>query len=203
MKFLQAHPSTWSHSAWTSASIDEGAFPSEPTPVFNVSRKSGSVRGAEFGRLSGALSTVRILAFCQAIFFLVLFLFVCAWAGAATMGKSTIDLRVISSTYAPQKVRNPFGSGTVQSTDGSAAKSSPAIALGLLKLNGVLYNPVHPSAVVNNQLVELKRPVKVLTEQGEIEVEALQIAREFIVLEVGDQKVELWLSGREPDKQAR
>jgi hypothetical protein len=203
MKLLQTHPSTWSHGVWTSVSIDEDSFPSESTPIRNVSRESVNVRNAESGSLSRSLSVVRILAFCQAIFFLVLFLFVCAWAGAATIGKPTIDLRIISSAYTPQKERNPFGSGTLQPADGSAAKTSPEVAPGLLKLNGILYDPVHPSAVVNNQLVELKRAVKVLTGQGEIEVKALQIAREFILLEVGDQKLELWLSGREPDKQTK
>jgi hypothetical protein len=54
---------------------------------------------------------------------------------------------------------------------------------------------------VNNQLVELKKPVRIPTEQGEIEVKALRISRDSILLEVGGREHELWLSGREPDKQ--
>jgi len=75
------------------------------------------------------------------------------------------------------------------------------IAPSLLKLSGILYDPVHPSAVVNGQLVELKKAVRVPTEQGEIEVKALRIGRESILVEVGGREHELWLSGREPDKQ--
>jgi hypothetical protein len=159
-----------------------------------------SVRSAASSSLSTSLRVVRILAFCQAIIFLVLFLFVCAWAGAATARKSSDDLQVISSSYAPKKERNPFGSGTVEMAD-TSAKADHVIAPTLLKLSGILYDPVHPSAVVNGQLVELKKAVTIPTEQGEIEVKALRIARESILLEVGGREHELWLSGREPDKQ--
>jgi hypothetical protein len=203
MKLLQAHPSTWSPGAWADVSIDEDRIPSEPTPIPGVSRESVRARGKAFNDISGSLSAVRILAFCHAIFFLVLFLFICAWAGAATTGKSAIDLRVISSAYAPQKGRNPFTSGAADSAEGAAATTGPVIAPGLLKLSGILYDPVQPSAVVNNQLVELKKPVKVRTGQGEVKVKALEIGREFVLLEVGDQKLELWLSGHKPGKQTK
>jgi hypothetical protein len=197
---LQTHPVTWAHASWPSVSIDERSFRTQSTPVLDARRESVNVRSAASSSLSTPLRVVRILAFCQAIIFLVLFLFVCAWAGAATERKSTVDLQVISSSYAPKKERNPFGSGTVDAV-GSPAKVDQVIAPGLLKLSGILYDPVHPSAVVNGQLVELKKAVRILTEQGELEVKALRITRESVLLEIGNREHELWLSGHEPDKQ--
>ncbi len=197
---LQTHPVTWAHASWPSVSIDERLFPTQATPVLDARCESVYDRSATPSSLSTPLRVVRILAFCQAIIFLVLFLFVCAWTGAATESKSTADLQVTSSSYAPKKERNPFGSGTVDPAD-SPAKADHVIAPSLLKLSGILYDPVHPSAVVNGQLVELKKAVRVPTEQGEIEVKALRIGRESILVEVGGREHELWLSGREPDKQ--
>ena len=50
-----------------------------------------------------------MLAFCQAIFFLVLFLFLCARVGAATEGKSGHGLELVPSTYTAQNTRDRFG----------------------------------------------------------------------------------------------
>jgi hypothetical protein len=67
----------------------------------------------------------------------------------------------------------------------------------LLKLHGILFNAVNPSALVNDQLVELNKSVKVHTEQGDVEIKALKITRELVLLDVGGQKVELRLGGNE------
>ena len=65
----------------------------------------------------------------------------------------------------------------------------------MLKLKGILYHAVHPAAIVNDQLVEFNKSVTVQTEQGAVEVKAVQITREVVLLEVGGQKVELRLGG--------
>jgi len=53
---------------------------------------------------------------------------------------------------------------------------------------------------VNNQLLELNKPVGVQTERGEFEVKALRITREVVLLDIGGQKAELRLSGGDRDK---
>ncbi|HUJ12126.1 MAG TPA: hypothetical protein VL171_19125 [Verrucomicrobiae bacterium] len=196
----QIHPVVWP-GTWTNLSLDEALRRVELAPKLNLSADSGKGQTARPSSVTAPLRFVRILAFCQALIFLVLFLFMCAWAGARTVAKSNVDLRIVTSSYAPKNERNPFVSVAIAQTGDPAATTSPVIAPGLLKLDGVLYDPVHPSAVVNGQLVGPKRAVKVPTAQGEIEVKALQIARESILLEVGGQKLELWLSGHEPNKQ--
>jgi hypothetical protein len=45
--------------------------------------------------------------------------------------------------------------------------------------------------------VELNKSVKVHTEQGDVEIKALKITRELVLLDVGGQKVELRLGGDE------
>jgi hypothetical protein len=163
---------------------------------------AAGVRRQGIGNLTGPLRIVTILAFCQTLFFFVLFLFICAWAGAATDEKRGTELELIASTYAPQKDRDPFGSGTVESADASA-KAAASIESGMFKLNGLLYDRVRPSAIVNNELVELNKPVTVQTENGRVEVKAVQITREIVELEIGGQKVELRLGGGERDTTAK
>jgi ribosomal protein L16/L10AE len=53
---------------------------------------------------------------------------------------------------------------------------------------------------VNNQLVELNKPARVQIGQGEVEVKAVTITRDLVVLEVGGQKMELRLGGTDRDK---
>jgi hypothetical protein len=201
---LQAYQTPWAPGLWRNARVwgDELRSQADVPSARKGPRHSVPVRRTASGSLADSLRVVRILAFCQAIIFLVLFLFICAWAQASTTRQPTIDLSVMASSYAPQKERNPFESGLAESTSGSG-KTSPIVVSGMLKLKGILYDPIRPSAVVNGQLVTLNKPVKVPTEQGDTEVKAVEITRELVVLEVGDQKVELRLSGREPDKEGK
>jgi hypothetical protein len=152
--------------------------------------------------LSAPLRVVGILAFGQAILFLVLFLFICAWADAATKGAPRPNLELTASAYVSQTERDPFGAGITQLPDASGARTNGTAALGMLKLKGILYDPVHPSAMVNGELLELNKTVTVRTEQGDVEVKAVQITREIVSLEVGGRKVELRLGG-EPDKNTK
>jgi len=195
-----AHFLVWPHHGWTALAESSVETKRRATKVPNYQESPTRAPGLNKS-LSVPLRTVGVLAFCHALVFLVLFLFVCAWAGASTVARPALDMRLIVSSYVPTKARNPFGSEPSNAAEDPSAKSKRIITPGLLKLNGLLYDPVHPSAVVNGQLVEPRKPVSVPTEQGQIEVKALQITRESILLEIGDQKVGLWLSGHEPDKQ--
>ena len=149
------------------------------------------------------MRVVGVLAFCQAIIFLVLFLFLCARVGAATESKPGHGLELTPSTYATQNSRDPFGAQVAGSTDTNGAKTVTSVGAGALKLMGILYDAAHPSALVNDQLLELNRPVKMQTAQGEVEVKALKITREVVVLQVGGQTLELRLGGDEHDQKTR
>jgi len=149
------------------------------------------------------MRVVGVLAFCQAIVFLVFFLFLCARVGAARESKSGHTLELVPSTYATQNSRDPFGAQVAGSTDTNGASTVPSIDVGTLKLMGILYDTAHPSALVNDQLLELNRPVKMQTAQGEVEVKALKITRELVVLQVGGQQMELRLGGGEHNQEVR
>jgi len=154
-------------------------------------------RPSSSGGLSASLRLVGVLAFCQVIFFLVLFLFVCARAGAATVSKAERGSNLTLSTYATQTARDPFGSEAVGSVETNGVTPAASVDAGALKVTGILYDAAHPSALINNQLVELNRPVRMPTAQGEVEVKAVTITRERVVLQVGSQTVELQFGGGE------
>ena len=146
------------------------------------------------------MQIVGILAFCQAIFFLALFLFLCARAGATPESKAESGPALISSTYTNQTVRDPFGSEVPSASDATAAGSTRTAGAEGFKLMGILYSAASPSALVNDQLVELNKPARVQTGQGEVEVKAVTITRDMVVLEVGGQQMELRLGGTDRDK---
>ena len=107
------------------------------------------------------------------------------------------------SAYAPEALRDPFASGGVKRSGASASDRIQAAVPAMLKLKGILYHAVHPAAIVNGQLAELNKSVTVQTEQGEVEIKALEITREAVLLEVGGQKVELRLGDGEREKTTR
>ena len=198
-----AQQATWLHHEWTHAGIlVDDRHPATKSSLIPDIESQTSARRQATGNLTGPVRIVTILAFCQTLFFLVLFLFICAWAGAVTGEKPGTNLELIASSYAPQKERDPFGSGVAESA-GASAKAAASAASGMLKLNGILYDRVRPSAIVNDQLVELNKLVTVHTQQGDVEVKALEITREIVLLEIGGQKVELRLGGGEPEKAAK
>ena len=201
---LHAQPVLWTHRPWSDdraladqhypAKTDISALPAEYESV--------ACRGADSGSLSTPMKVVGILAFCQTIFFLVLFLFICARAGAATGNKPAPRLDLSLSTYTTKTTRDPFGLEVPTST-GTATAATHLVGPENLKLMGILYNATSPAALVNDQLVELNKPVRVRTAQGETEIKALVITREMVQLEVGGQKVELRLGGSERDKEPK
>lgn len=108
-----------------------------------------------------------------------------AQAGKAASQEFKPDLRF--SAYEPTKTRDPFG--------GKAA-SSAVVSTGasVFQLQGILFDAKNPTAIVNNQLVSLNKPVKVPVGASEVEVKAVEMTRGKVVLEVGEQRVELRLS---------
>src|SRR5208283_5209919 len=160
-----------------------------PVPAWSVDCRPSSNAG-----LSAPMRVVGVLAFCQAIIFLVLFLFLCARVGAATESKPGHSFELTPSTYTTQNARDPFGAQVAGSTDTNGAGTVTSVGAGALKLMGILYDAAHPSALVNDQLLELNRPVKMQTAQGQVEVKALKITREVVVLRLG---------GDEHDQKAR
>jgi hypothetical protein len=184
----------WTQPDWPKADVvvDECCEPGKGTLAVEGEWETVVCRPAASSNLSVPLRIVGILAFCQALVFIVVFLFICARAGAAIEGKPSSGLELSPSVYTPQNARDPFGSQV-----SNAAGATQPVATGQMKLQGILYNAVNPSALVNDQLVELNKPVKVHTEQGEVEVKALKITRELVLLDVGGQKIELRLGGDE------
>lgn len=195
-----AQPATWTHRVWSGDRI---------TVKRNVAVRPGaSVTPSEWapeevyqpkpsGDLSAPMRIVGVLAFCQAILFLVLFLFLCARAGAATASKSTPSLELTLSSYTTQTARDPFGSEVPKAGNAAGATAAASVGASSFTLGGILYDAASPAALVNDQLVELNKPVKVQTGQGEVEVKAVTITHDLVVLEVGGQKVELRFGGGE------
>jgi hypothetical protein len=191
---LPAQSVIWTQRVWPKADVmvDGRCEPRRAALAVEVECETVVCRQAASSSLSVSLRIVGILAFCQALVFIVLFLFICARAGAAIEGKPSSSLELSPSVYIPQNVRDPFGSQVPKS-----AGETRLVGTELLKLHGILYNAANPSALVNDQLVELNKSVKLHTEQGEVEVKALKITRDVVLLDVGGQKVELRLGGDE------
>jgi len=190
-------PVIWTQRAWPKAGVPvaERSHAGKVASAIEIEGEAMVCGRTNRGSLSTPLRIVGILAFCQALVFVVLFLFICARAGAATVGKPASVLELSPSTYLPQNVRDPFGSEVPKSTDGKATVES--VGADMLKLQGILYNKANPSALVNDQLVELNKTAKVHTDQGEVEIKALEITRDLVLLDVGGQKIELRLGGGE------
>ena len=193
------HQLTWVHRTWAASPIltNEGHLVQRVVSVPAVERDVFAYRRSANDNRVGVLGLVRILAFCQVLLFLALFLLICTWAGAATESKRVFSPDISRSVYAPVSVRDPFGSGGAKSVSAPEGERVRVLGPSLLKLKGILYHTVHPSAIVNDQLVELNKSVVVQTEQGTVEIKAVQITREVVWLEVGGQKVELRLGGGE------
>lgn len=177
------------------AMVDISTTIRRQSPVQPFHDRSVVRRPPSNANLSGPLRVVGVLAFCQTILFLALLLFLCARVGAATESKPGHSLELVPSTYAAQNTRDPFGSQLAGSTDTNGTATVTSVGADTLKLTGILYNTRHPSALVNDQLLELNRPVKMRTAQGELEIKALKITRELVVLQVGEQTMELRLGG--------
>jgi hypothetical protein len=187
----------WAHRPWppTGDLVDGKRLMGRETSAAQVECApvvSGRVAGRD---LSTSVRIVGVLAFCQMAIFLALLLFLCARAGAATTSNSTSRLELVVSTYATPTQRDPFGSEIPKSVMPTTAGVTPAGGTEAFTLMGILYDPVKPTALVNNEILELNKPVKVDAGQGIVEIKALTITHDTVVLDVRGQRVELRLGG--------
>jgi hypothetical protein len=141
------------------------------------------------------IALITLIAFGQSLVFLVFWLFFCASAGAANTTSAELDPQLRLSTYAPAKARNPF----LKPNAATAGLKSTINAASLeFHLQGILYHPTSPSAMVNDQLVSLDKTVDVKAGGSDVRVRALEITRDRVLLEANGQKVELRLNNQEP-----
>lgn len=149
---------------------------------------------------NSSLRVVGVLAFSQSLIFLVIWLFCCFSAGARQPGAAAakpggaaneVSLDLEQSTYLPAKSRDPFQPANQQSVATGVGDVKPVIVSGTFQLQGILYSTTNPSAVVNDKLLSLNKPIKITTGSGPMEVKAVTITRDTVVLEVAGQRTEL------------
>ena len=139
---------------------------------------------------SDALRLVGLMAFGQSLLFLAIWLLICASAGAAGVKNVDFNRDLQLSEYQPAKARDPFGGMA-----GASANVEPTpIGTLAFQLQGILYQTKNPSAIVNNQLLTLNKTVTLETGIGTVEVRAIEITRNLVVLESRGQKVKLQLN---------
>ncbi len=137
-----------------------------------------------------ALRWVGLMAFAQSLLFLVVWLLVCAAAGAAPAGKAGFHPELVVSTYEPTKTRDPFGKVGGTTPEVKALPGTPIA----LQLEGILYEATNPAAIVNGRLLTLNKTVTLTAGNGEVTVRAVEITRDHVVVEAGGQRTELRLS---------
>jgi hypothetical protein len=141
---------------------------------------------------------IGILAFIQSLLFLVLWLWICGVAGAATPAKTESSLELKPSNYDPTKERDPFAkAGTTK----AATTNLASAATFVFRLDGILFEPTHPSAIVNGKLLTLDKIVSLKGGNGEIQVKAVEIVRDRVVLEAGGKRIELQINPVKPARQ--
>ena len=137
-----------------------------------------------------AIRIVGILAFCQSIIFLVIWLLICATAGAATKPTTEFAPELKRSSYDPVNARDPFAKPGFTGQSVKAGTVSPSA----FQLQGILYEPDNPSAIVNDKLVTLNKIVTLNAGNAEVQVKVVGITRTNVTVEVGAQRIELQLS---------
>jgi hypothetical protein len=161
-----------------------------------VSRPAGA-RCAS-GSVAGPVRLVTVLAFCQVLAFVAMLLWVCSLAGAATTSASETELR--SSSFEPVSQRDPFlpkhqpqpePVAAVVAAPEAKEPAAPAFSAADFRLNGILFEPANPAAIVNDRLITLNKIVTLDTPKGAVRARALAITRERVTLEVGGERLEL------------
>ena len=101
---LHAQPTSWAHRAWTTValSVDERHAVARATSGLEVVRDTVIDQASTGGSYSRPMNVVRLLALCQALLFLALFLFICAQASAAKEGGRSFNPELSRSVYAPE-----------------------------------------------------------------------------------------------------
>jgi hypothetical protein len=157
--------------------------------------------------LSGPVRAVVIMAFCQSLVLLFLWLFICASAGASTGDGQAVGAGMQKSSYAPTQARDPFVvrlpvvatpvTTRVETMDDDKnpdeATAVPAVNLVAVAFNlqGTLYQSGNPIALVNGAMLSLNKSATIVVGNHRLEVTPVEITRERVKLRAGDQTVEL------------
>ena len=111
-------------------------------------------------------------------------------AGTAATAPQKPKRELELSGYEPTSARNPFMKPGVSSASAQSIGTTPVV----FRLQGILYSAKQPAAMVNNVLVELDKPVTIVSGNVEVQVKAVSITRDTVVLEAGGQRAELRIS---------
>ena len=110
-----------------------------------------------------------------------------ATTAPAPPSNSNFQHQLINSVYQPIVSRDPF-----LSRDENLILTGPkTVDLRTFHLDGFLGPANNLNAVVNGWVLSLNKPVVIETATGHIQIKAVQIALDGVVLEVGDQHVKL------------
>jgi hypothetical protein len=176
-----------------------GATETADTQVRRAGWQARAQDRARIGRPSTA-QVVGILAFCQSLLFLALWLFLCASVGAAPAAPGWANPQLKKSSFQPTRERDPFlPSGAVP----LGRQKSTVASLTSLRLQGIVYETGRASAMVNNEIVVVGQPVILSTTEGAVQVTATEITRDYVVLDVGGRKFELRLGSPTKEQSAK
>jgi len=106
------------------------------------------------------------------------------------------DPQLRRSNYQPAKSRDPFlriGGPRVAPSTGAAVQTAAPVQFAF-RLEGILYHPSAPAAIVNDKMLQLNRPTTLVMNGQKIEVKAIEIMRNRVVLEADGQRIELVLT---------
>jgi hypothetical protein len=182
-----------SHAVRNAPTLDNQPAPAKlPAPNMPAGHRP-DIRGTVKRDVLTPARTAVLLAFGQSLLFLVLWLFVCLSAGAATGTPTPPGFRLEPSVYKPGKTRDPFMVAGAARASVTGVASRPVD----FRLQGILFESANPSAIINDQLVTLNKIVSLSAGGVDIQVKAVEITRERVVLEVGGQQVELRMDAQE------
>jgi hypothetical protein len=141
----------------------------------------------------GAAAWVAVIAIGQSLLFLAVLLFFCLAASAEPAPKEFVP-ELQMSTYGPRLSRDPFVSRVVAQM-APEVKVLPGMPI-VFQLQGILYQDGNPSALVNGQLLTKNKLTKITSDGKTVEVRAVEITRDRVVLESGGQRVELSMNAK-------
>jgi Tfp pilus assembly protein PilP len=157
--------------------------------------------------VSGPVRTVVIIAFCHSLFFLALWLFLCASAGAATSDHVGGMTELKASTYAPKASRDPFfvnlpqapaPAGENKLSAASTMDEPPPVAPVTMipvtfELQGTLYQSGNSTALINGSLATLNKQVALAVGDRVVKIVPVEISRERVKIKAGETVVELMM----------
>ena len=111
-------------------------------------------------------------------------------------GSVEFNPQLIHSAYKPGVLRDPFLKPGL--TAGSSASRLATTSHGTFRLQAILWSPTDPSADVNGAWLSSNKSVILNTASGNVEVKAVEIGRDRVVLEIAGQRVELKLNPEQP-----